>query len=539
MPIALLFLWLAYVAAIAYRFADFPGLHGDEAFVGLSALRALELGHIASPHGITNYSGGLHAAVVSWVFALAGPSTGALRAAGLLCNAAGVALAACAIRCASGLPGAAVFLASANASLALLLFPRLAWEVAAFQVLLAALCLGASVRILTHEGSLLGWSFAYCLAVSLGTASHFIFISLPLSLLAAAAWLAALSPRRAFLRLFALQAAGLGLAAMTYLIKPQIDEQDYLRFRHLWNLSIWLLLPAAGAACVACISQGGRWMARARCARARVFKAEAGRSWSLPGALLGGLAAGVLATANLLFFQNHGAVLLGTVAGHLPVARMGHQAPAFWALIAQYVLAGAWLLCAFVGFAWAVLPNRLFPRIRLLPAERLLLLAPLSYFSVFPLFTEQTAPRYYILANLLLAASFGVLSGRWLCAPQTGIRALGRGAVAALAAGLVAAQATHWSLAGSDELRPPIRIEYAGYQDTSEHFLKLEELEERLREDGACEIRASGFFIEFPLAFLRRVRPYPCRPGIWAEVHYCRDCLEPPRYFSVRVHASP
>jgi hypothetical protein len=428
-----------------------------------------------------------------------------------------------------------IFLACAMGSLALVLFPRVAWEVCAFQVLLAALCMAASIRILNGEGSLLRWSLAYCLAVSLGTANHFIFISLPLACSVAGTLLAALSPSRGSLRFVALQAAGLGVAGAIFLMKPSLDEQEYLQYRQVLNLSVWLFLPAVGGAAVALIGQRTRWMATARIARARLFKAKPGGPMSFPGVLLGLLAAASLATGITIFALTHGAALLGTTAGHLPLMRIAHQAPAAWALAAHYVLAGSWILCAFLGFAWVLLPSCFVSRIRLLPSERLLLLAPLSYFCVFPLFIDRNAPRYYILANLLLAMSFATVSARWLTATGRGARALGQGAVAALAAGVVATQATLWGVLISPELRSPVRVDYAGYHDTSEHFLDLEELHELLRVEGVCEIRESGFFIETPLTFLRQVRPYPCRPGVFAKVHYCRDCLATPRYFSVSI----
>src|SRR3989339_693881 len=75
------------LALMAYRFHALPGLHCDEAWAGLSALRILQDG-VFSPHGINRYTSLLFSALVSGSFLAGTPGVWTLRLPGLLLNAA-------------------------------------------------------------------------------------------------------------------------------------------------------------------------------------------------------------------------------------------------------------------------------------------------------------------------------------------------------------------------------------------------------------------------------------------------------------------
>ena len=125
-------LGLSAAAMMLYRFAAFPGLHGDEAWTGLRALDHVDRGFFTL-HGMRYYAGSLYPYVLSRVFEARGASVESLRLPGLVLNVAGLGI-FLALLLHHSKRSAALFTALSCTSLLLLLQARLAWEVMAWNL---------------------------------------------------------------------------------------------------------------------------------------------------------------------------------------------------------------------------------------------------------------------------------------------------------------------------------------------------------------------------------------------------------------------
>jgi hypothetical protein len=73
------------LALFSFHLAQFPGLHSDEAWLGLFALQIRDRG-LYSPHEMNTYTGSLYAWLLSWVFTYFPPDVFSLRIGGVLLN---------------------------------------------------------------------------------------------------------------------------------------------------------------------------------------------------------------------------------------------------------------------------------------------------------------------------------------------------------------------------------------------------------------------------------------------------------------------
>jgi hypothetical protein len=55
------------LALLSFNLTQFPGLHGDEAWLGLFVLQIRDRG-LYSPHEMNHHTGSLYAWLLSWVF---------------------------------------------------------------------------------------------------------------------------------------------------------------------------------------------------------------------------------------------------------------------------------------------------------------------------------------------------------------------------------------------------------------------------------------------------------------------------------------
>ena len=140
-PIRRVWSWMAamgcvYVLALlSFHLVQFPGLHGDEAWLGLFALRIRDRG-LYSPHEMNSYTGSLYAWLLSWMFTVFPPDAFSLRLGGALLNGAAVVIATWHFAKRFGLSSALVWLYLLGTSALFVFQSRLAWEVTALQNLL-------------------------------------------------------------------------------------------------------------------------------------------------------------------------------------------------------------------------------------------------------------------------------------------------------------------------------------------------------------------------------------------------------------------
>ncbi|MFM9458689.1 hypothetical protein, partial [Streptomyces europaeiscabiei] len=82
---------------------------------------------------------------------------------------------------------------------------------------------------------------------------------------------------------------------------------------------------------------------------------------------------------------------------------------------------------------------------------------------------------------------------------------------------------------------PPFeRFDYAGYTDTSRHYMRLNALTNELKSRGYCEVESSSFFITQPMRFLAAAGQL-CTGHTRVRVEYCAACLAPVRGFDLHA----
>lgn len=210
---ALVLLALAALA-LFYQLGAFPALSGDEAWIGMFATRVLKRG-LYTPHEMNTYTGALYALGLAGVFKLAGVGVAQLRFLGAAANTAALGF------------GGRWLALLALGSVYYMTKSRLAWEVYALQPLLIGGCWWA----LTRKRPVL-----FVALVVLGVQNHFIFISIPLSLILLYDRLEDADRKRAAL-------AGLAAAAVIYLVKPRLPADGWQ-----WYWALLAVLPALGLA---------------------------------------------------------------------------------------------------------------------------------------------------------------------------------------------------------------------------------------------------------------------------------------------------
>ncbi|MBI5594743.1 MAG: hypothetical protein HY928_01500, partial [Elusimicrobia bacterium] len=206
------------------RLASFPGLHGDEAWIGLYADRLLHQG-MFSPHEMNTYTGPLYGFLIEGVFSRTGPGVWGLRLPGAVLNIVAWLLLWRTSRRVGGPAAGLVWAVLAAGSAIVFLKSRLAWEVYALQPLLLAGAVAAACSALGGGGR--AASLALFTASLLGVQNHFIFMSVPLALAASAAALYARGGREPWLGFLQLALVNLLPCALLFLVKPLLSEASW------------------------------------------------------------------------------------------------------------------------------------------------------------------------------------------------------------------------------------------------------------------------------------------------------------------------
>jgi hypothetical protein len=493
-------------ACLLLRLGSFPGLHGDEAWVGLRAFEQQARG-LFTLRGMNGYTGSLFPGIVNLAFATLPADVASLRLPGAVLN--GLALVVTAVALFKRGLAALAFLLCMGSSLLFLFYGRVAWEVNALQNLLLALILLSLTRLIEPSRPREGWLFLLLLCFSLGCWSHAIFGAAALSFAAATL-------------LVAIRWPGEGSARLLLVGLLNLMVQFVLLFRHFVGEGPFATtaLPALSASLLVIALAAyahGRVESRALPRIASVLNAPLiARASNI---LLIGFVAVALAaspTGDISFF--------GTVSGVILLQRVVSYLPGPVEMTALH-LRMVFLLALFAAIALRSLrSDRCEPARLLLP---LLCLWTLAFFAALRLSIAGVADRYYIIPQFLFLASIAL--------GINGFRAPWKmAAFGLLAAGFVHAQITGFRELSRDDDRPPFeRFSYAGYADTSRHFMRLEPLTAYLKAQGHCRVESSTFFIDQPMRFLMRVGQ-PCSGDGRARVEYCSGCLAPVRGFEVR-----
>lgn len=486
-------------AQLFWRLGEFPGLHGDEAWVGLFALRLKERG-LFTPHEMNTYTGALYGRLVEAAFDRFGVGVWSLRLVGAVANPLAWLAVWATVRRAAG-PGAGLAWALLAASSGIVVLKsRVAWEVYALQPLFAALTLAAAARL--AEGGGRPWALLLFTAGLLGVQNHFIFLSLPLALLVAALLLAARRPDGGVAAFLPAAAVNVFLCLILFVAKPRVTEAAWEALRGPLLAAFWSA-PLAGLAL----------LPSAQRRLGTVLSALASPRWAAAAPGLKRLFVGLLAVCA--WFH---ALAFVEIQSGVSVAQRLASVPVPWALALPLYAWGAAVVWAAFSDSWRRLSDG---GEGLPPGAALLCALPAAYAAVFILFRNTSSIRYYVVASQLALAALAV---SWPRRPGLhGPRALGLALAGGLgAAGLLAAAA----LGPSD--RPPFRFKVGWHKEKSHDFLNKDGLYAFMDRERLCSVVEQESMIDIPLIFMRRANPLACDPARAVKTRYCSDCSREP-----------
>lgn len=499
---AWLFIVCGYIIALmAFHLADFPGLHFDEAWFGLKALRIQSEG-LTSAHGMNTHSGSLFPWLLSQVFWVAPPGVLALRLPGVLLNTAALAILLTVIESRAGRQSAVLLFLLFGSSLAYLWQSRIAWEVTALHLFLLAV----SLAIVVDAGARGRWTapgiVLFVLAAEIGAANHLLYTVVPVSFLAAS--LVAGAGRTDARATESAWIGTLTVASMCLLLLMKWAISDPLFVR--WHLLIVVLLLAWPLLIL-------RW-SRARPLAFREWVQRCRPWWWLVPLLLGVAAFAIV----------HGIALVGVLANLLVMKRFGWVPALPWTLLGY--LWGLALVGIFVVIARATIQ-----RVRLaepLNTADLVTLWTLACFGALVVVLPRQSLRYYVLPCALLSISIALSLPKY--------RGIARRFGLAAALVFLGVNVVAWRGIMEGTGRPPLDFRIGPAREVSKHFLPLDLVDHELAARGACLIKAPPS-IDLPLAFYRVTRPRACRADQVYRVRYCKAC--PPTYFSLEPDEGP
>ncbi len=508
---AAVFLYIA--ALVFYRLDAFPGLHGDEAWVGLFASRIRTLG-VFTPHEMNAYTGPFYAWFISKWFGFLGEGVFALRITGALLNLAALLILLVHLGKRAGRESAGVLLYLAASSAMFLYTSRIAWEVCAVQTFCLAVILSSAYGMIEDRRFSRAAVFAFFTANYFGVWNHFVFLSVPFSLFVASLLYLALYRDWDQLKFFLLTLANCAMTGLVYIAKPPMTEA-------FWTAHQTLLLAATASVPFVFAASFDIFSRRASRLARRFLEASGapGPSKALKRLFL---------LALLAFFIYHAAPLIQIWSNVSVFLRVASWQPPALVSAGLYAWAAALLApCFYFAYRHAA-PKRMS---RLGPYGRFLVYWPVVYASIFIAFRHTSSIRHYIILSFLFMTSAAYVLPR--------IKRLRRMPV--VAAGLLVAlvlNVCYWSELTDPGVRRPIHFRIGWRMEKSADFLKKDSVYEVLVRENICHLDQDESMIDIPIFFYRREHPYSCENTRSIGVRYCWECEEPP-FFSWSIRPLP
>ncbi|MBI3287943.1 MAG: glycosyltransferase family 39 protein [Elusimicrobia bacterium] len=490
---AALFLLCLGAASLLARLGSVPALSLDEAWIGNFSQQLRAQGPF-TPHQMNHYTGPLFAWAMAGVTAARGFGVESVRLFGAALNAAALIGLWLHLRRRVSPEAGATWALLAAGSAYFLMKSRLAWEVYALQ---PALILGTLSLLADRGAAGFGQTAALTALTLLGVQNHFIYLSVPASLVmlfgARAAW------RNEREALGGLRAAACALAAggVFAAIKHSIGDAAWNAHRGLFFAAL-LGAPALAAAAT--------WRLPANALLFPFARARAGLSVTF----------GLTISAFAIW---HWAPLVQVLAGPVVFKRLF----AYALPLPAGALLHAWGIFLAGALAWRAV--RAWHGEPMSFHERTLLLWPAAFAAVFIAFRHTSSLRYYSLPWTISAVALAAGLPRFAAADRTVVYRCA--AVAALAT-----QALLWREILSPADRAPLSFQVGWRRENSRDFARKEALFAAYDASGACHIaHAERSFSAVPLSFHRSERPQtPCDPALAFDADQCRDCAAAPFY---------
>ncbi|MCX5783374.1 MAG: hypothetical protein NTW04_02900 [Elusimicrobia bacterium] len=444
--VALFVLFAIYLAiTLTYNLAYFPGLHVDEAWEGLNALSINKRG-ATSPHGMNGYTSALHSALTAQVFKFLRPDVFSLRIMGVVLNIAAALMLVWHLAKKLGIQSGAALMYLIISSALFMLKSRVAWEVYAMQNFLLAVIFILAGRFADEEKSL--WAvFLFLLANMAGIINHFIFLSVPSSLLAGLIFYRALSDDNRLAGLLPIALFNFTIAVLIYFIKPRITPEFWQN--HKFFISAAFLAAPFIFALTHKLSENKILALLQKIKFARLKK---------PLAFL--FSAGICA-----FVLFHWVALLEIWSGVAVLKRLASLKFPLAIEILLYMWATGLLLFIFIFAREKLRPSEIK---KLTPYQALIIIWPLTYMAAFSIFTNTSSIRYYIIPSFML-----MVLGSFALAPLLKKNI----ALYPLIIFTVFLNCVFWREIYSMPERKPLRFIVGRNSETSAHFLPLKNMQ--------------------------------------------------------------
>ncbi len=476
------------LVGLLVRLGSVPAMSLDEAWIGLHAIRLRACG-LYTPHAMNHYTSPLYAGLVEAFQGLRGVSLEALRLPGSLLNAAALLGLWLHLRRRLSAEAAFSWALLCAGSAYFLMKSRVAWEVYALHPILILGTLAALARP--------GGGYALIALTWLGVLNHFIYLSIPTSLVvlfgARAAWRGEKEAEGKLRDAAAALAAGVVLSLLKY---PLTDE--------LWDarrpalLAALVFLPMAAAAAVRRVPAGLILAPFTRARRELV--------------VLFGLAIVAFAVWHLV-------PLVQIFAGPVVLKRLfSYEVHGVLSALLH-----AWGLFLAALLAWNC--ARVWHDKKLDFHERTVLLWPAAFAAVFIFFRHTSSLRYYSLPALLGTIALSAALPRLARADKRGV----------LLCAFAAAFATQVFLLrelASPGDRRPLHFRVGWRKENSKDFARKDALFAAFDASGACEIaHPERSFSAIPLFFHHTQTPaVRCDAALAFDSEQCPECPAPPFY---------
>lgn len=491
-------------ALLVVEVGRFPGLQADEAWSGLAALSIQEQG-LTTPNGMTDYTSPVFPWLLAQSFDVARPGIETMRISTAILAASGLFFVLFGLVRVAGLHTGGLFLALFGSSLLWTWYGRVAFEVIGLQDLLLGVVIATTLGF-AATGGLTFLAVAACLyATAIGIVSHLIFVIVPASLATASLMLVlargtdSRSSRLLVFAFFNLAMSGFLVAA-----KLAVGPEVFVAHRRL-ILAALFLLPGA-TALIHSFSAPGLERAMSRTA-----------SWlSERRPVIA--AAWILVGAGLVYALAHHGLALVQVYSSVPILqRLASLTP----IATVRIPLNAWAGVLSALTLWIAIQVATPARVRdAQPLAAFLALWSVTALVWLAIATTGNSIRYYripvMFAFLAISVGFSARSRR------AAVRLV---ALAMLPVVALNALALRETVRGAT--RPPIDFRIGSMEETSAHFIGLDEFVEAMRQEGVCEFHTS-YFIAEPMRFHLALEGWECNPGRKTDVDYCLSCTNPP-----------
>ncbi|HOX22160.1 MAG TPA: hypothetical protein PLL10_01745, partial [Elusimicrobiales bacterium] len=317
--------------------------------------------------------------------------------------------------------------------------------------------------------------------------------------LAFAAWCAIPGARKQTSPLLITVLSLAGAAAML-LFKKKVSQNFWELHAGLITTAFWLL-PALLAALGWGLQQRFREFANAALTETRTNQLRAALKYTVGAGL-----------AAFLWF--HATAFIGVLSGVNVYKRLLSLDIGAVLTIACFLWGGLLVGLVFQKALSAIKEN--------MPDERLLFaaLALVGYFSGFTIFRNTNSMRYYLLAYLVFAFAATAFLPAALKSRGPKTR-LFLAAVPLLLLGISVKEVA------APAQRAPLRFLQGWHDETSAHMQDIAWLAKKLENDKTCRFEGDRF-INVPLSFLYRAKPWACDQNRIFKGGYCYNCSEPP-----------